>query len=69
MCGIVGTLAFKNSTFRISESYLVRMRDTISHRGPDAAGLFISDDRRIGLGQRRLAIIDLSAKAAPADGQ
>lgn len=63
MCGIVGTLAFKNSTFRVSEPYLVRMRDAMSHRGPDAAGLFISDDRRIGLGQRRLAIIDLSAKA------
>lgn len=30
------------------------------HRGPDAAGIYISDDRRVGLGFRRLAIVDLS---------
>jgi asparagine synthase (glutamine-hydrolysing) len=39
------------------------MRDAMSHRGPDGAGLFISDDRRLGLGHRRLAIIDLSDTA------
>jgi asparagine synthase (glutamine-hydrolysing) len=36
----------------------------MSHRGPDGAGNFISPDRRVGLGHRRLAIIDLSEKAA-----
>jgi asparagine synthase (glutamine-hydrolysing) len=64
MCGINGVLSFKNSAFRVSERYLTRMRDVMSHRGPDGAGNFISPDRRLGLGHRRLAIIDLSEKAA-----
>ena len=64
MCGINGVLSFRNSAFRVSEHYLTRMRDVMSHRGPDGAGNFISPDRRLGLGHRRLAIIDLSEKAA-----
>ena len=63
MCGIVGALSFTDSAFRVSEPYLTRMRDVMSHRGPDGAGIFISADRRLGLGFRRLAIIDLSEKA------
>jgi asparagine synthase (glutamine-hydrolysing) len=63
MCGINGVLSFSNSTFRVSEEYLTRMRDVMSHRGPDGAGNYISPDRRLGLGHRRLAIIDLSEKA------
>ncbi len=63
MCGIVGAFSFANSTFRVSEPYLTRMRDVMSHRGPDGAGNFISPDRRLGLGFRRLAIIDLSQRA------
>jgi asparagine synthase (glutamine-hydrolysing) len=57
-------LSFSNSSFRISDAYLTRMRDVMSHRGPDGAGNYISPDRRLGLGHRRLAIIDLSEKAA-----
>src|SRR5213594_4027111 len=64
MCGIVGAFSFTNSGFRVSERYLIRMRDTMSHRGPDGAGIFISSDRRLALGHRRLAIIDLSERAA-----
>ncbi len=63
MCGIVGALSFSNSGFRVSEPYLTRMRDVMSHRGPDGAGIFVSPDRRLGLGFRRLAIIDLSERA------
>ncbi len=63
MCGVAGVLSFTNSTFRVSEPYLTRMRDVMSHRGPDGAGNFISPDRRLGLGFRRLAIIDLSERA------
>jgi asparagine synthase (glutamine-hydrolysing) len=63
MCGIVGVFSFRNSSFRISDPYLVRMRDAMIHRGPDGAGLFISPDQRLGLGHRRLAIIDLSENA------
>ena len=40
------------------------MRDTLVHRGPDGAGRWISDDGRIGLGHRRLAIIDLAPASA-----
>jgi asparagine synthase (glutamine-hydrolysing) len=36
------------------------MRDTMVHRGPDDAGSYISDDQRVGLGNRRLSIVDLS---------
>jgi asparagine synthase (glutamine-hydrolysing) len=39
------------------------MRDVMAHRGPDGAGIFVSPDRRLGLGFRRLAIIDLSERA------
>ena len=37
------------------------MRDTLAHRGPDDAGLYIAPDRALGLGHRRLSIIDLTA--------
>ena len=40
-----------------------RMRDRLTHRGPDAAGLWSTADRRVCLGHRRLAIVDLSPEA------
>jgi asparagine synthase (glutamine-hydrolysing) len=64
MCGIVGILTFRNSTFALSDSLLTAMRDTMIHRGPDGAGNWISPDARVGLGHRRLSIIDLSDRAA-----
>src|SRR6185295_19623636 len=57
MCGIVGVA----STSPIGElSLLTTMRDTLTHRGPDGAGVWWSADSRVGLAHRRLAIIDLS---------
>jgi len=44
---------------RIDSRDLEVMRDTMDHRGPDAAGTYV--DNGVGLGLRRLAIIDLSA--------
>jgi len=64
MCGIVGTLVLNGSDFAVSEPYLRRMRDTMTHRGPDGQGTWIAENRRVGLGHRRLAIIDLSSAAA-----
>ena len=64
MCGIVGSLAFDHSTFSVTEPYIRRMRDVMAHRGPDGGGAWISEDRRVGLGHRRLSIIDLSDLAA-----
>jgi asparagine synthase (glutamine-hydrolysing) len=63
MCGIVGAYTFQHSTFSITPHYIATMRETMAHRGPDGVGIYVSPDERIGLGQRRLAIIDLSATA------
>jgi asparagine synthase (glutamine-hydrolysing) len=60
MCGIVGVLSFREGTFTVSDALLSAMRDTMVHRGPDGAGNWISPDRHVGLGHRRLSIIDLS---------
>src|SRR6185503_19231236 len=43
---------------------LETMRDTMTHRGPDGAGSWISDDGNVGLAHRRLSIIDLSTSAS-----
>jgi len=63
MCGITGALAFSGSSFEITEPYITRLRETLVHRGPDGAATWVSEDRRVGLGVRRLAIIDLSDSA------
>ena len=64
MCGIVGALIFKDCAFTITDPYITCMRDTMKHRGPDGAGIWISKDKRVGLGHRRLSIIDLSDAAS-----
>lgn len=64
MCGIVGALIFNRGSFSVSEDYLSRMRDTMVHRGPDGSGTWVRADGRVGLGHRRLSIIDLSSAAA-----
>jgi asparagine synthase (glutamine-hydrolysing) len=63
MCGIVGILGFKGSSEVVDEALIVKMRDTMVHRGPDGAGVHVSADRKLGLGHRRLSIIDLSTAA------
>ncbi len=60
MCGITGVVEFEGSNRPVDEKVLERMRDTLVHRGPDDGGLWISEDRRVGFGHRRLSIIDLS---------
>jgi asparagine synthase (glutamine-hydrolysing) len=57
MCGIAGIAA--RTPFN-DRDLLVSMRDAMAHRGPDDAGIWWSADGRVGLSQRRLAIIDLS---------
>lgn len=61
MCGICGEL--RTAGGLTSPERIVGMRDALIHRGPDAAGLYLSPERRIGLGFRRLRIIDLSPEA------
>jgi len=64
MCGIVGQFNFGATAGRdVGErdrALVLKMRDTIVHRGPDDGGLWQSDDGRVVLGHRRLSIVDLS---------
>lgn len=62
MCGICGKLALSDDV-AISATVLRRMMDVIKHRGPDDEGTYIS--QRIGLGHRRLSIIDLNTGRQP----
>ena len=62
MCGICGELRFGRD-HRVAAEDVLRMRETLEHRGPDSAGLYLSDDGRAGLGFRRLRIIDLTPNA------
>ena len=60
MCGIVGIIS---NTPQAQRAWLAIGRDAMTHRGPDDAGEWWSADGRVGLAQRRLAIIDLSPAA------
>jgi asparagine synthase (glutamine-hydrolysing) len=59
MCGICGILGFGDQ-FPVDDQLAERMSDTISHRGPDDAGVWHRGEERVALGHRRLSIIDLS---------
>jgi len=60
MCGIAGKVILTSG--RVEEDDITKMTSKIVHRGPDDSGVFISDNKKVGLGTRRLAIIDLSSK-------
>ncbi len=56
MCGILGVL--KKDGSLIDRPLLLRMRDSMLHRGPDDGGIYVNGP--VGLGHRRLSIVDLS---------
>ena len=58
MCGIAG---FLSQTF--DKSHLVKMTNALQHRGPDAEGYYFDGNAGVGLGHRRLSILDLSDAA------
>ncbi len=58
MCGIVGAFGRRGRTFAAEE--LARLRDTMTHRGPDDDGLWLREPADVGFGHRRLSIVDLS---------
>ena len=62
MCGIAGIVNF-DPRARVDEGRLKRMRDILTHRGPDGQGLIV--DGPVGLAHRRLAIIDVHAGEQP----
>lgn len=59
MCGIVGMVKTRE---RADLALVEKMRDTMTHRGPDDRGAWLSPDGRVAFGHRRLSIIDLSPK-------
>ena len=60
MCGIVAIFKYDDKASPVDPEELIRIRETMALRGPDGAGIWISDDGRVGLAHRRLSIIDLS---------
>src|SRR3954468_21000638 len=64
MCGIAGLLAYADTARALNIEELRAIRDHMAARGPDGTGEWTSPDHRVMLGHRRLAIIDLSTRAA-----
>jgi asparagine synthase (glutamine-hydrolysing) len=62
VCGIVGIVKL-DPRARVEEDRLRRMRDALAHRGPDDAAIFTEGP--VGLGHRRLSIVDVSGGAQP----
>lgn len=61
MCGIAALISKKPD---IVDKQLLSMNNSMKHRGPDGHGIYISKNRRIGLGSRRLSLVDLSLKGS-----
>ena len=61
MCGITGYACSKG----VKESDIEKMNHTLRHRGPDDSGIYINKNSTIGLGHRRLSIIDLYTGRQP----
>ncbi len=60
MCGISGYISLQSN---IEEHILKEATNLLQHRGPDAEGFYFSSDKKVGLGHRRLSILDLSESA------
>ena len=65
MCGINGIALSSRSGRHVDVDVLQRMRDVIRHRGPDDDGLYIDPSGTVGLGHRRLSIVDVAAGHQP----
>lgn len=63
MCGIAGY--FSKKQYKVELDLLKQMTRTLTHRGPDEEGYFINDKGFVGLGHRRLSIIDLATGQQP----
>ena len=64
MCGIAAIFAYDPDAPNVDEGELTAIRDRMTARGPDGCGNWLDPQRRVGLGHRRLAIIDLSPSGA-----
>lgn len=63
MCGIVGFWNLDKKPVNRNELY--RFTDTLAHRGPDGGDIYVDESAALGLGHRRLAIIDLNTGDQP----
>src|ERR1051326_7153600 len=61
MCGIAALFAYRDAAPPLERGELAAMTERMRPRGPDGGGIWLSDNARVGLGARRLAIIDLTA--------
>jgi asparagine synthase (glutamine-hydrolysing) len=64
MCGINAIFAYRDAAPAVDRDEVIATRECMHSRGPDAGDAWFSDDGRVGLGHRRLAIIDLSPGGA-----
>lgn len=60
MCGITGYITRENY---VAAAQLIGATSSLSHRGPDSAGYYFSESKNVGLGHRRLSILDLREAA------
>ena len=61
MCGIAGAFSFHHETGPVDPALIMKLNELQRRRGPDGAGLWQSEDGRVVLGHRRLAIIDIGS--------
>lgn len=66
MCGIVGIY---HSNGKINPTLLESAMETLSHRGPDGRGIWLSTDQHVGLAHTRLSIVDIKGGAQPISNQ
>lgn len=62
MCGIAGILRFNSKRVELQE--IKNLTDPIAHRGPNGEGAWINKSENIGLGHRRLSVLDLTDNAS-----
>ena len=62
MCGLAGIFDSRDRR-PIDRDLLAAMTDSLAHRGPDGAGYYVAEG--VGLGHRRLSIIDLAGGHQP----
>ncbi|MBI5050357.1 MAG: asparagine synthase (glutamine-hydrolyzing), partial [Nitrospirae bacterium] len=64
MCGIAAIFSYHQNSPPVEQDELLSIRDAMISRGPDGEGVWISEDKRVGLAHRRLSIIDLMSSGA-----
>ena len=64
MCGIAAIYSYHYASSPINRDELYTIRDHMTKRGPDGYGAWFSTDGRVGIGHRRLSVIDLSVNGS-----